>query len=508
MKKILSIIMSIILICNGCSVYTAPSIDIDTSYDTTEENNIRFDSTVNYNNKLPEKTSTAKTFNDTYKNNNGLVGNLVAQTAASYFYASQTYNNGIKNEKNKLFCYSNTNIFSQMKNIGQQPVTDPNGRFKIDCSTFVGLVVRGLAYQDSPYYKTTQGKRQANVFWDPTNIFNDGYTALKSSQKWLFSLDNFQTEKGSDLNKQIAANCTDIGRGFNYKSLRTAADLAYYFAANGYIVYNGSKQSITASADTKYPNIKNGDKLTPLCNSLQPGDLIFWAKPGASETQKSRFYSISHVGVVAENTSRFYHVTALKGTESQGVNKDGGVYYSCLDDSHANNIVFIIRPAYIVNANGKIPTNVNLYSYPAHYSYSVNSQEQNNVKFTQTQNTITLDGTSQSAGTRYLRYTYNTDINSDSLFLVPGTYKLSIKLLSGTVNNGHHTQNDLSFVVKDKYGKTMAQTKTLASNKTTISIEFIISQTTQVNLILKYGNNCNFKSYTIEPKLEYISTDF
>jgi cell wall-associated NlpC family hydrolase len=80
----------------------------------------------------------------------------------------------------------------------------------------------------------------------------------------------------------------------NYSTIRYAADYARYFYKYGYVLYDQKIDGI----------ITDISKI----NYLQPGDLVFW-DTSESENADSRFKSISHIALVAENTNYYYQVT-------------------------------------------------------------------------------------------------------------------------------------------------------------------------------------------------------
>jgi hypothetical protein len=173
--------------------------------------------------------------------------------------------------------------------------------------------------------------------------------------------DNWSLNYGNDgwefkaLDYQPEGAYSNIGYS-GRSSLRFAADYAEYFYRNGYIIFDASSGYIGSDDEAK-----------AVIEELRPGDLIFWAKGSASETQKRRFKGISHIAMVSENTEYYYHCTGAKDYRYNGGNGHSVIYRSNLinnsEDKHYYEIELIIRPDYRKRVS-ETPSDVNLLVYP------------------------------------------------------------------------------------------------------------------------------------------------
>lgn len=147
----------------------------------------------------------------------------------------------------RKFVYSGGSTF-----LDGAPLNNAAGQGRIDCSTYIHLVMRGIPYQKSPYVNTN-----ANATYNVLDLVtNNAYT-------WA--------------DDHIRSSNTLGGM------VRYAADLAAYYWAAGRAFTDASQR--------------------------KPGDLIFH-----STHQTSRFMSISHVSIVSDDIDRFYNVTDLSNT--------------------------------------------------------------------------------------------------------------------------------------------------------------------------------------------------
>ena len=174
---------------------------------------------------------------------------LAVECARSYWEAR---------DQGRKFIYSGGNTF-----LNGGALNDNSGAGLIDCSTYMFLVLCGIAYEASPY--------------------NSGQLYLKCTYGY----------GDSQMLRSIKSK----------QQYRYAADLAKYFA-----------RFYRCFRDASY---------------LKPGDLTFH-----SGRYTSRFMSITHIGMVAEDTDYFYNAT----------NVENVVVRSRL--SVRNDIVFYARPKY------------------------------------------------------------------------------------------------------------------------------------------------------------------
>lgn len=129
-------------------------------------------------------------------------------------------------------------------------LNDDSGAGRIDCSTFIHLVMRGITYDKSPY--TT---RTANATYNASDL------ATNTSYTWA--------------DDHIRSSSTLGGM------VRYAADLAAYYWTAGRAFTDASQR--------------------------KPGDLIFH-----TTKQNNRFMSITHVSIVSEDIDQYYNVTEIE----------------------------------------------------------------------------------------------------------------------------------------------------------------------------------------------------
>lgn len=172
-----------------------------------------------------------------------------------------------KQSGTRTFAYSDGN--GVLKKSGM--VNDSSGRAVMDCSTYIGLALRGYGYADTPYAKTSDAG--ATV---------DGTTVTCRSQAWAEPY----------LDKQTDPSASDLrvtgGDGL-YRCL-TAADIAAYYEAYGLAWEPGERQPRT-------------------------GDLCFFDKRDADGTlhYPTRWRGISHIGIMTD-PSAFLNITDYSAT--------------------------------------------------------------------------------------------------------------------------------------------------------------------------------------------------
>lgn len=156
---------------------------------------------------------------------------------------------------------SNTRVFEYSDGDGcLKPggaVNDANGNAIMDCSTYMGLVLRGLGYLESPYGKNSA----ANATVDPASV-------VASSEWW----------SEPDVDRQTDARCSDLGMKFGsaYRAI-TASDMARYLECQG----------LTWSPNERTPRV---------------GDLCFFSKMDDDGTYHypQRWRGVSHVGIMID----------------------------------------------------------------------------------------------------------------------------------------------------------------------------------------------------------------
>ena len=205
------------------------------------------------------------TENKSEKNNQILVSEMIG-VARSYYKAR------LDDDLNNTFKYD---AVSTPLDSAYNPEGD--NKNAIDCSTFVGLVLRGIPFKESPYAslledsgtldeddkdngdETGNDDEHDDIYdgdlWDPLN--------LKANPDYSWSINPMDWKLKKNVNKE------------ELYPVRTASQLAQWAFERGWAI-----------------------PLDPLFTNLEPGDLIFWAKKKNGEyRQPNRYKQISHVAI-------------------------------------------------------------------------------------------------------------------------------------------------------------------------------------------------------------------
>ena len=266
-------------------------------------------------------------------------------------------------------------------------ITDEEGRCWLDCSTYQNLIVRGIDFEHSPF-NTFKG--QPNVTFANSGLAQDIVAQLCEQSEYAWA-DIY-------LDRQTHNKLCSLGREGLY-SIRRASELAEYYYAQGRTVYEFEISP------------------TSIPEGLMPGDLIFRSRTDAAEYQKSRFKGISHVGLVARDTTKFYECTGYKDERITET-----LFCSNLSDK-LSEISLIVRPNYNPIVVPTTPMNINLLPLYSFDSCAVSSSVAiNGVTFAPLVEggfTVQRTATSDSHTTFYL---YKS---SNPIVLEAGTYQLS-----------------------------------------------------------------------------------
>lgn len=189
------------------------------------------------------------------------------------------------------YCESNIDVKNSLW------VTKNGKHYKaIDCSTLVGLCLRGYKYEEGPY----ASKAKFDAFRKNRNQTN-------SSVSWAFSVP------------------------------RTAAEIGEYCANKGWIV----PISTIGNSNNNFAGLKKGD-------------LVFWAKKNSNGKYKEpdRFMHISHVAIVYGNSSTYSNrLSVIESTNtttkqhalSNGATLNCGVRIKDLANNKSDEIVLVAR---------------------------------------------------------------------------------------------------------------------------------------------------------------------
>lgn len=147
-----------------------------------------------------------------------------------------------------------------------------DGGNEIDCSSFVGLMLRGIPYEKSPYYTVNS---------DDTGTIVDG-----------------DDDSGSGDNSGDGDGTSIIGPAANTRDYSWATNPSYFKLAN---IPGGQPKYVRTAAQLGelFSKLGRAIPLTKGFVNVEPGDIIFWAKTNAdgSYRQPNRFMHISHVAV-------------------------------------------------------------------------------------------------------------------------------------------------------------------------------------------------------------------
>lgn len=281
-----------------------------------------------------------------------------------------------KNSGSETFEYSDGN--GPLKGATSATLHDSNGNAIIDCSTYIGLVLKGLSYLDSPYYNSSE-----------TTI--DPRTVVGTDDTWVENYFDLQENRYTDLLvfPAFTHKTTD-----GYYRVLTASDMAQYYDKLGLFWY--------ADENTLTPRV---------------GDICFFYKENDDGTLKypTRFHGISHVGIMTDSE---HYLNATDYSSSGDLIRTSVAarppfayarpYYGALtdgaSDAISNNGVDLIPDVWADVAQGSSTTN--------------------GVTFNLSGKSLTFSGLSSGGFRKYVI------ARSCPLYLPAGTYKLS-----GFVNN-------------------------------------------------------------------------
>lgn len=153
----------------------------------------------------------------------------------------------------------------------------------IDCSTFAGLVLRGIDYAHSPY------ALNSGDTWNPS----DAKTGIRALTE------NYGSEwKNTELDCQ-PVGFSDIGYSGS-STIRSAADLADYYFKHGEIIYDserdGEVKKVTENNAVIGFAANSGENIM---EKLLPGDLLFWSKYGWHMNDKN--VELSNFGITLDS---------------------------------------------------------------------------------------------------------------------------------------------------------------------------------------------------------------
>lgn len=274
-------------------------------------------------------------------------------------------------------------------------LSNASGAGIMDCSSYIGLVLRGLDFLSSPYAEITG----TNQSYNPQDItaadvsWAEKYFDLQNNPEALtYSAEKYRTADG------------------HYRVI-SAADQAAYYAKLGLTWWPGEQ-------------------------TIRPGDLCFFYKASSDGSLKypSRYLGISHVGIMLDE-SRYLNITDYSSTGNLIVTTTAArmpyLYarplYGFLTDGSADDLTV-----------GLIDLIPDIWA-----GIPQGDSTSNGVTLTLSGKDLTLSGTASTG------FAKDVISNSCPLFLPPGTYKLSGFINGSGTNTVSATHSMWGFRVYD-----------------------------------------------------------
>ena len=241
-------------------------------------------------------------------------GEAIANVAKSYYNAML---NG------REFAYGANFFYVTPNNI----INDSDGKGRMECDTFVGLCLRGIAYEDSPYTVLTPNFQYT---YDDLYIDISGATAWTSGNSYL--VDDIVTY-GGDYYKCIIANSDVTFSTLNFQQIWTINTSGYFAVINqtlhpaddylGRDIRFASDIGIMGmKQDTSFTDktIINGEVVS--LHEAETGDIAVWRRIEGKPIEFSGtrnapgFDNIAHVGVLSieGGEAYIYHVSSASHT--------------------------------------------------------------------------------------------------------------------------------------------------------------------------------------------------
>lgn len=347
-------------------------------------------------------------------------------------------------------------------------VRDSSGNAVIDCSTYIGLVLRGYEYLNSPY-----GTSLVNDLYG--NLLGNG---VSCDPRDIVCLDATWTETYFDLQDNRFED-TLVFPTFDYQTndgkyrVITASDIAQYYDRLGLFWY--------ASDNTMTPQV---------------GDICFFNKENSDGTlvYPSRFHGISHVGIM---TNPDYYLNATDYDASGDLIRTAvstrppvayaRPYYGALTDGSSEELSGDLD--LIPNGWAGLPDGTTTGNNSC--QLKINAKK------------LTVTGTGTGAA-------HSIISTSCPLYLPAGTYTLS-----GVTNNtgGNTTTNHSYFGIRvyDTAGNGITGTTWTSNGASSYTrtpvwdigggAEFTLNSPTNIVLDVYLSANKTFSGLTIEPKL-------
>jgi predicted nucleic acid-binding Zn-ribbon protein len=214
----------------------------------------------------------------------------------------------------------------------------------IDCSTFVGLILRGLSIKNSPYAhlvdSTQEGEEEEEDNGNDEG-YHDEYDEFGENGTWD------PTSINADVNCPWAVNLMEWSlpkvSGGEPKPIRTASQIAQWMCERGLNI-----------------------PVDPTFSNLEPGDIIFWAKTESGAYKNpNRFKQISHVAICQGKYPRtegdtISDVYPWKHTMLEVTSKAPYVLNRTLEKCRPEDVVMICRPDLGSIRAGSYAGNINL----------------------------------------------------------------------------------------------------------------------------------------------------
>ena len=263
---------------------------------------------------------------------------------------------------------------------GTGKLSNANGAGVMDCSSYMGLVLRGMDYLSSPFAQITG----ANQSYRPQDI-------TASTAAWAEQYFDMQPETAD-----ITYTADKYKTGDGQCRIISASDMAAYYARMALTFWPGERDA-------------------------KPGDICFFYKALEDGSLKypDRFMGISHVGMMI-NSEKFLNITEYPYS--------GNLIVTSVD---ARPPYLYARPLYGATVNGAAAelTANGVDLIPAMWAgIPQGSSAYNGVSFGLNGKALTIGGKASSG------FAKNLISKSCPLHLLPGTYKLS-GFVNGTGTN-------------------------------------------------------------------------
>ena len=247
---------------------------------------------------------------------NAVIGQQIANIADTYYQAML---NGREFSYGRNFFY---------RSIPDDIINDSNGRGRMECDTFVGMCLRGIPYEVSPYTVTTA---------DYTYRYEDLYQDVSGATQWaantVYALDDLIYINDYYYYKCIQAHTSSSSFNEAYWQhvwITNPYGIAWATAMNDAMHPENPylQRDILYAGDYSFLGWDQ-ERVFRDPEQALTGDIAFWVRRAKTPTywggtkQSPEFDNVGHVGILLiENGAKYiYHVTSESVFEHTVVNK-------------------------------------------------------------------------------------------------------------------------------------------------------------------------------------------